>query len=63
MGKKSGKGGADLYCFGYVHYRDDVKRLRTTAFCRMLKFTNRLGPLMGYFGAADPPEPDYEYED
>jgi hypothetical protein len=37
-------GGADLYCFGYVHYRDDVKRLRTTAFCRMLKFTNRLGP-------------------
>jgi hypothetical protein len=50
---------ANLYCMGYVHYRDGVGRLRTTAFCRVLKFDPVHGT--GFFGSAG--EPDYEYED
>jgi hypothetical protein len=53
---------AKFYCVGYLHYRDDIGRVRTTAFCRALTLSERLGIIQGgrFIKVEDP---DYEYQD
>jgi hypothetical protein len=58
FGIRNGK--ARLCCLGFLHYLDGVKRLRTTAFCRVLTIGAHQN--IGRFTVVTD-EPDYEYED
>jgi hypothetical protein len=53
--------GTKLYCCGYVHYLDDMDRLRTTAFCRVYEPAE--APLVAIGRFVRVKDPDYEYED
>jgi hypothetical protein len=63
-GFQIGKGDWNLYCVGYFHYFDSAKRIRTTAFCRVLVFPPNTVSYVdtGRFRMMDPKDPDYEYE-
>jgi hypothetical protein len=53
--------GAQLYCLGVVHYLDSVKRIRTTAFCRVYQMPDSPLISMGRFVTVN--NSDYEYQD
>jgi len=57
------KRSCELFCLGYVHYLDSVRRVRTTAFCRVLNFPQfpKTHEDTGRFRVC--PDSDYEYED
>jgi hypothetical protein len=57
------RGNSQLYCVGYIHYADGARRIRTTAFCRVLTFPEfpTSHQDTGRFRVFD--DSDYEYED
>lgn len=52
-----------LYCHGYVHYRDNAGRLRTTSFCRYLHVPSHPATHQDLGKFVVHPDPDYEYQD
>jgi hypothetical protein len=55
-------GNADLYCLGYLHYVDSIRRSGLTSFCRRFVLDEGKGASSGgHFVRTN--DPDYEYED
>jgi hypothetical protein len=52
-----------LFCHGFVHYRDGMNNLRTTAFCRVLEPPSITNSHTSNWRFVKFDHPDYEYED
>jgi hypothetical protein len=58
------QGSSELYCVGWVSYRDGAKQLRITGFCRVLKFPpTQVARTVENCRFRRFRDPDYEYQD